>query len=236
MMKKGLLAISLVVGLSSFANAGIPVSVIGDATATMNQIQTIAQWAKQLEEMKNQYDEMKRQYKAVTGSRGMGNIFNNPELRNYLPDDWKKTFDEMQRLGASGMSAGGKQLYDQSKIYDRCKSSKDAKMIALCEASSGHAAENLSNLTSAFDKAQSRIEQIQQLMSTINSTSDPKAIAELQARTQAENAMIQNEQSKIAMYSMISNAREQMRTEQMKQMNLKNASKKGGVRVTNVNF
>src|SRR5690606_40657057 len=55
----------------------------------------------------------------------------------------------------------------------------------------------------AYDKAKSRIEQIDQLMAKIDQTPDPKAIAELQGRLTAEQALIQNEQTKLQMYQMV---------------------------------
>jgi len=228
--------LAAIIGFSATVNAGIPVSVIGDATATANQIQTMTQWAAQLEEMQMQYKQMKRDYESITGSRGLGNIFNNPALRNYLPDDWQKTYDDIRRSGIDGLSSDGRKIYNEAKIFDRCASYKDAKMISLCEAGSGKSSEDLANLGKAFDKAQGRIEQIQQLMNKINDTSDPKEIAELQARIQSESVLIENEQNKIAMYSIITKAQEELRLEQIRQINVRNASKTKGISVTNLDF
>jgi type IV secretion system protein VirB5 len=54
----------------------------------------------------------------------------------------------------------------------------------------------LNNLTQA---STTRFAQIQSLMLAINSTNDPKAIAELNGRIQAEQAMIANEQKEVAL-------------------------------------
>ena len=54
----------------------------------------------------------------------------------------------------------------------------------------------LNNLTQA---STTRFAQIQSLMLAINSTNDPKSIAELNGRIQAEQAMIANEQKEVAL-------------------------------------
>lgn len=235
-MKKTLLVCALSLCLSGVVQAGIPVNVIGDATATKNQLETMAQWVSQLAEMKAQYDQMVSQYKAITGSRNLWQILNNPALKDYLPDEWQKVFDEVQKAGQGGMTADGRKIYDKNKVFERCKSSSDSKMKALCEAGSVQSAQHLSNLMKSFETAKGRLEQIEGLMSKINETTDAKSIAELQARIGAENALIQNEQSKLAMYNMISEAQEKLRLEQIKQANVKNATKQGGVKVRNLNF
>ncbi len=47
-------------------------------------------------------------------------------------------------------------------------------------------------------------------MAKINGTPDPKAIAELQGRIAAEQAMIQNEQTKLQMYQMVAAAEDRL--------------------------
>jgi len=82
-------------------------------------------------------------------------------------------------------------------------------MIYNCEDRTGQskvACETLLNLPSqsmAYDQnalslTQQRVAQIQSLQSQINSTQDPKAIAELQARIQAENVQVSNDANRIA--------------------------------------
>ena len=73
----------------------------------------------------------------------------------------------------------------------------------------------------AYEKAKSRINQIDQLMSKINDTSDPKAIAELQGRIAAEQANIQNEQTKLQMYQMVAAAEDRVQQQRQKEINAK---------------
>ena len=56
-------------------------------------------------------------------------------------------------------------------------------------------------------------------MGQINGTSDPKAIAELQARIQAEQAAINNEATKLQMIAMLQQAEQRLIDEQRTQLN-----------------
>ena len=71
----------------------------------------------------------------------------------------------------------------------------------------------------AYNAAKSRINQIDQLMQKINQTQDPKAIAELQARIGAEQANIQNEQTKLQMYSMVAAAEDRVQKQRQREIN-----------------
>ena len=73
----------------------------------------------------------------------------------------------------------------------------------------------------AYDKAKSRLTQIDQLMAKINDTPDPKAIAELQGRIAAEQAMIQNEQTKLQMYQMVASAEDRLQEQRQREINAK---------------
>ena len=79
----------------------------------------------------------------------------------------------------------------------------------------------------AYDAAKSRVNQIDQLMAKINDTSDPKAIAELQARIAAEQANIQNEQTKLQMYSMVAAAEDRIQKQRQREINAEVVDKRG---------
>ncbi|KAG1250061.1 hypothetical protein G6F66_015407 [Rhizopus arrhizus] len=46
--------------------------------------------------MMSQIEQAKQQYESLTGSRGLGNIMNNPALRDYLPGDWQAVYDSLR--------------------------------------------------------------------------------------------------------------------------------------------
>ncbi|KDP89763.1 hypothetical protein W824_15140 [Clavibacter cf. michiganensis LMG 26808] len=77
--------------------------------------------------------------------------------------------------------------------------------------------------------------QIDQLMAKINDTPDPKAIAELQGRIAAEQAMIQNEQTKLQMYQMVAAAEDRLQQQRQRELNAKANARRGWIQpqVTN---
>ncbi|EGR1579477.1 hypothetical protein D0D70_23985 [Vibrio parahaemolyticus] len=73
-MKKRLIAAALTIGCMTQAQAGIPVSIVLDAPAMMNQVQNYAQMLKeyatmvqQLDEMKRQFSQMEKEFETITG-------------------------------------------------------------------------------------------------------------------------------------------------------------------------
>lgn len=72
-------------------------------------------------------------------------------------------------------------------------------------------------VTVALDATQTRLNQIDKLMAQINKTSDPKAIAEVQARIGAENAQIQNMATQMQIYDRIAASEEKIADQQYRQ-------------------
>ena len=70
-----------------------------------------------------------------------------------------------------------------------------------------------------YDGAQSRLDNINTLISKINTSTDPKAIQDLQARIGAEQALVSNESTKLQMVSQLSRSEEKLVDEKRKQMN-----------------
>lgn len=219
---------------SHTASAQIPVTdVAQNAQTAAHNVATVAQWAKDIAEMKaqfdmlnNQYQQMEKDYEAVTGSRGLGNIMNDPAFRDYLPNDWQGVYDSVKNSGYSGLSGTGKDVYQANAIYDLCATIlKDDERTA-CEAQSVKGAQDKGFALDAYKAAQDRIGQIDQLMSQINATQDPKAIAELQGRIAAEQANIQNEQTKLQMYSMVAAAEDQIQQQRQRELNAKALDKR----------
>lgn len=216
--------------------AQIPVTdATSVATQTANQIQTMAKWAAQAQQMKSQIESMKHQYSALTGSRNLGNIFDDPRLRQYLPSDWQNVYDNVRDQGYAGMSSDAQSIYDDSKIYDRCQGlvSGDRK---LCEAGSAKSAQDMAFSKHALDRADDRMDQIDDLQNRINQTQDPKAIAELQARIASEQASIQNEQTRLNLYQQMAKAQDKMHRELVKQKNMQDVAATGTISDVNTNY
>lgn len=223
-MKKLSASCILAVGIaaSSAAFAQIPVTDGASiANSVQQQVETMAKWKMQYDQMVSQIDQMKQQYAAVTGARGMGELFNNPQLRDYLPQDWQGVYDSVKSGGYAGLSGRAESIYDNNKVYDACAGFVSNEQRTNCEAQAVKGAQDKAFALDAYDAAKNRLSQIDQLMQQINQTQDPKAIAELQGRIAAEQAMIQNEQTKLQMYQMVAAAEDRLQEQRQREINAK---------------
>lgn len=222
---------------SHTAHAQIPVTdgaSIGQQIAA--QVETIAKWKLQYDQMMSQIEQAKQQYESLTGSRGLGTIMNDPAMRDYLPSDWQGVYDSVKTGGYSGLSGTGKTVYDANKIYDLCAKLLPANERTACEAQSVKGAQDKGFALDAYNAAKNRINQIDQLMGKINQTQDPKAIAELQGRIAAEQANIQNEQTKLQMYSMVAAAEDRLQQQRQRELNAQTLDKREYKTRAPVNF
>lgn len=243
-LKKSLIAATLAMACVFPSQAGIPVSVILDATAQVNQIQNFAQMLKeyamlvdQLTEMRRQLSQMEKEYDSVTGSRNLGEILNDPEFKQYLPDNWKGVYQNIRHQGYDGLSGTARAMRDASKIFDACEYLTDPTEKRICNAQAVKPSQDQAFAQDAYQTSTNRVTQIESLMSKINQTSDPKAIAELNARIQAEQAMIQNEQTKIALYQASADAEERILAQQQEEYTAKRiASRNYGNKVPPMEF
>lgn len=236
-MKRILLGVTLSALMSSGAFAQIPVTdgaSIGQQIAA--QVETIAKWKMQYDQMIDQIDQAKQQYSALTGSRGLGNIMNDPALRDYLPADWQGVYDNVRNGGYQGLSGRGASVYNANKIFDSCQTVTAGDQRIACEARAVKASQDKGFALDAYDAAKGRINQIDQLMGQINQTQDPKAIAELQGRIAAEQANIQNEQTKLQLYAMVAAAEEKVQTQRQREIQARTWNAKKGIAVQPLTF
>ncbi|NIK39374.1 type IV secretion system protein VirB5 [Xanthomonas arboricola] len=223
--KSFLLVGSLMLG--GYAYAGVPVTVVADVPSTINQIETIAKWKAQYDQMVSQINQMQKQYDAVTGPRGLGQIMNDPELRDYLPQDWQSVYDSVRNGGYSGLSSSAAAIYEANKIFDTCARLVGDVQRTACQAAAAKPAQDKAFVGDAYGAAKSRLDQISSLMGEINKTQDPKAIAELQGRIASEQAMIANEQTKLQLFQMMAVAEEKIQQQRQREINAKLNSRRG---------
>ncbi len=238
---------AIVLGLSlslPSAHAGFPVSVLIDVPGQLAQYANMAQMLKeyatmldQLDEMQRQFQQMERDYRSVTGTRGLGNILNNPAFSKHLPDNWQTILSNIRYNGYEGLSGAAKALRDASKVIDACEYIEDNIERQNCAALAVKPAQDKAFASKAYKTSHDRQEQIESLMNEINRTRDPKGIAELNARLQAEQALIQNEQIKLAMYQATTDAEQRLLLQQQKEISAKTwGSKNYGVNVEPMEF
>jgi type IV secretion system protein VirB5 len=180
-------AVAFFVGSS--AQAQIPVSITASVPDTLNQVAIMKQWASQYQQMTGQISQMKSQYDSMTGSRGLGQINNNPALRTYLPEQWAGIYDKVKRGNLSGISTVASGIYSSEGFNPNAVGGRRRQAEILVA--------NKAMAMRSYDQTQARLNNINALMVQADATQDMKAASDLQNRIAAENAMIQNEQIRL---------------------------------------
>ena len=240
-MKNVILAAAIVtastLGTARHAHAtGIP--VVDVASALQRAIEhglSMAEYALQLKELIKQYEQMKDSYDAVTGIRNLGDVFDSPTLRQYLPDDWLDTYD-LVNSGYSALSGDALDLYGKYKIYDACDRHTDTERREHCEIVAVRGALNKAQHLRTALLISDRAEQVRDLQKEINQTSDPKAIAELQARISIEQAAIANESARLEVQERTLEADKQMLEQRELEFNARAFSATDGVVIAPLSF
>ncbi|MBN3786104.1 haloacid dehalogenase [Burkholderia sp. Ac-20353] len=160
--------------LCSFQTAhaqGIPVL---DASTLAQAILTVKQ-------LQQQYVTLTNQYQALIGNRGLGDILNNPALRNYLPDQWQSVYDAVKNGQLNGISGVADSIARQEGLtaYTPGQQRLNDTLTA-----------NKAMAMRAYQASIDRLNNIQQLMQQSNLTQDPAAKADLQNRWSAEISSI----------------------------------------------
>lgn len=181
------------------AQAIIPVT---DVAALEALLQQISAWRQQLASMRAQVSQLQQTYSSMTGLRGMEQVLRlSDSARNYLPPDWSA-------LEAS--IAGAANAYPQLAAAVRAQLGRNAVLSAadlarlpptlqalLTDARQGIAGDQaVARL--AYGHSSDRFSSLATLIDRIGATPDAKAIAELQGRIGAEQAMLTNDGIKLA--------------------------------------
>ncbi|WP_237173921.1 type IV secretion system protein [Paracandidimonas lactea] len=163
--------------------------------ATIAQLQEQLLTARdQLQNLTEQLATAKSQLAAFTESSGYGNLTNDYDIRNQLRAALPSNADDLlSRAGSSSLNGDVSRITDDVMApvdfqEDRQELSKRALNI---EATAKAMSER------AYDSMTRRLSSVDTLQDKINQTTNPKEIAELQARIQIEQANIAAEQTRI---------------------------------------
>ncbi len=227
-MRKQLFAIFLAASallVPLHARAGIPVI---DVTAVANLIQQVMYWQQQISAMQKQFDQLKaskeqlqQTYSSMTGTRGMDQLLpmSNTD-RNYLPQNYNDLMSVVNgsTSGYSGLSGQVQSIMDANNILSTTQMNALSPDLRQMVDKGRQASAMLNGLTrNAYEKTSGRFSALQQLIGAIGRTNDPKAIQELQARIQAEQNMLTNEQTTLQSLYQIAQSEEMTRRQRMRE-------------------
>jgi type IV secretion system protein VirB5 len=191
-----LLLILALAGSARVAQAQFAVIDVGAIVQLVEQVATLKQ---QLDTAISQLSQAQQQYQSMTGGRGMENLLSGTN-RNYLPTNYSQLAAAVSQAGGaySALSAGIQSLMAANAVLT------PAQVAALSPAEqsqlqAARASAATLQMTSrqAMQNTSARFASIQQLINAIPSATDSKGALDLQARIQAEQAMQQNEATKL---------------------------------------
>jgi type IV secretion system protein VirB5 len=205
------LLVALLVMAAPVAHAQFAVIDVAAVTQLVTEVQNLEQT---LLVAREHLAEAQAQLQSMTGDRGMERLLAGVD-RNYLPADWGQLTAALEGTSSTyaALSAAISQALAQDAVLTpqqlatlspqmRLQLGDDRDTAALLQAIS-HA---------ALANASGRFADLQQLITAIGSASDQKGILDLNARIDAEQAMLENERTKLSM--MVAAARAQRWTEE----------------------
>lgn len=218
--RRGRIVVAFVLLLAGAPAAHAQFAVIDVASLTqlISELQTLEQ---QLATARTALAQAQQEYQSISGSRGMGQLLSGTP-RNYLPPDWSALTAQLQG------SAGYPRLAADVQAALRTNAVLTAPQLAALSPPAGaqlqaerQSVALLQSLShEALANSSSRFAALQQLIDAIGSTTDQKAILELQARIAAEAGMLQNEHTKLAMLFQGVEAQQRANAQQLRELSI----------------
>jgi type IV secretion system protein VirB5 len=177
------------------AQAQFAVVDVGAITQLVTQVHTLEE---QLATARDHLTQAQAEFNSMTGSRGMERLLAGVQ-RNYLPADWSELHAALLGGGAHNTLTS-----DMAGLVDANSVLTAGQLATLPPDVSQHiyASRQLASLLQgisrdALSNTSNRFASLQQLIDALPAANDQKAVLELQARVGAENAMLENEQTKL---------------------------------------
>lgn len=160
-------------------------------------LSAIAQAVEQLQQLRLLYSQAQSQfnqavstYNNFVGTRGMGLLHYDQTLRQFLPSNFESQIRSVMNGGFASLSSEGKSVWNSLNLGKNCLNEPNTQEKARCEKEQAVFAEKKAQLKKGQETVNKRLENVEKLMQQINSAQDAKAIADLSARIQAEQAAL----------------------------------------------
>jgi type IV secretion system protein VirB5 len=200
------------------AQAAMPVI---DGAAIAQLLVQIEYWKQQIQGMTEQLTQLEETYAAFTGPRGMEQVLAlTPTDRNYLPEAFAemRAFLDGAQDAAGGLGGRVAERVGERAVLDELRLAMLGPVVQeLVERARRGAAWSEVVGESAYTAAGARFHTLQELVTTIAAAEDPKAVAELSARIQAEQVMLENEAAKLNALAQSAVATERAERQQLRE-------------------
>ncbi len=224
-LKRALPMMACLVGLAVAPPSNAQWAVV-DVGAITQLIQEISYWKQQIQAMSSQLNQLQSTYNAMTGNRGMQNLLPiTPQTRNYLPTNWQGLIATLNGLSGSygALSAQLNSTLSANAILTPAQLSRlSPQEQAQLQSSRNSAALMQATSQQALQASSQRFTSLQQLINAIPTATDQKGALDLQARIAAEQAMLQNEQTKIQTLNQALQADERARQQRAQELSISN--------------
>jgi type IV secretion system protein VirB5 len=198
----------LIISMAAVSTAQAQWSVV-DLPATAQLIQEVQTMRQQLQLAQAQLLQAKQALQSMTGDRGMQLLLSGT-TRNYLPTSWSQLSSASQGGGTyPGLAADVRSAVNSNAVLSPAQmatlSTSDQQQIVAARQT---VALRQALAQEALANSSARFAAIQSLIAAISTAGDQKAILDLQARVSAELGMLQNEQTKLQVLALASQAQE----------------------------
>lgn len=204
LIKRLFAAVALTATVGS-ANAGIPVI---DVANLANSLQQVIAWGQQYTQMvdqistaRQQYTQLQSTYNSMTGNRGLGTLLNgavDQAARRYLPADGAQIGQLVNGVtGYGGLQATINSYRSRVTSMPSNTYRVGSEERRVFDARINSMATQQAIGESAFTSTSQRTSDLENMISTIGVADDPKAIAEVNARIAAQQALIANEATRL---------------------------------------
>lgn len=190
-----------------------------DVASIAQLVQQVRLLTEQLAQARAQLLQAQTLYQSMTGTRGMQLLLGNP-VANYLPSDWNTLLLASQGQGSYAALANGvSQAIAQNSVLSAAQMALlSADEQALITSGRQNAALAQSLAQQSLANASSRFADVQGLSTAIGTTTDQKAVLELQATLAAEVGMLQGEQTKLQVLERAVQAQQQSAGEREREL------------------
>lgn len=202
---KRLFAAAALTAVVGSANAGIPVIDVANLAQSIQQViawgQQYSQMVEQIDQLRSQYTQLQVTYNSMTGNRGLGTLLNgalDQAARRYLPAD----ATQISQLGIGVPGYGS--LQAAITRYKTSVTSLPTTWFSSGSTTATTLAARVDSLATqqavgeaAYTSQVQRTADLENMIATIGTADDPKAIAEISARITAQQALIANESTRL---------------------------------------
>jgi type IV secretion system protein VirB5 len=205
--------------LAPEARAQFAVVDVGAIAQLVQQVRTLQA---ELEMARNQLAQAQVEYASITGNRGMERLLSGVQ-RNYLPGSWWDVQTVLQSGGGTyaALAAGVRDTAGANSMLSPQQVALLSPVVQqlidmrrrLTALSQNVARQSLATTSNRFAS-------LQLLVEALGGSADQKAVLDLQARIGAENAMLQNERTKLQTLNQLVQSEQEANRQQQRELAL----------------